>query len=1117
MMIRKLPERRNHFLTEDVPSHLDLVSRRRLGRTKLDPDDDKTFDYAHLRAPLPKGIISPIWRIDNLSPSSYFLMRRSEDGYVSATGMFKATFPYATLEEEEAERKYIKSLPTTSNKDTAGNVWIPVEEALTLAEEYRILPWIQALVDPSDVSLDSGRADDIASPPKYFGLPNLAPPTPARNTRSHPSASPTKPTVAHSLTSTLASPKSVLSNTLQSITFSKIRELESRRQSYETRKRSFLDKADAAVDERSRLSCLLQAFSELYPGAQNEHTFKNISRWLAQSEYDASIPLPKLASFGRQLRTKLDVQSRKLDMAHLYSRLLTEWINQPPSQEFSSGGTSDDANSDSFEFVQDRQRQRLSELVDQFEAVVFEPLETSEDEIRNFLDCLFTDEKSQNALADLREHISDSTMFFMRETSPFDNGSLTNCINGLLTEDIISDEKQAILRDFLKNDVAKSEIADVLNMRFSDLERWDWNTGQDGIRVLPRAGLNGKYRVWADDDILQMIFVQYISIRLCAIVKRALKTFMEDVWKREQGVHCTLSEDDKKRRKYYLNCYGVNGHNNVEDIRRSEYMDTFFLTALPGSETSLAEHNPYNDDDDSGRSDDSQSEAARGSNDATRKSGIKQRLLRHLSTELLVHRLRGVTHDTRAEAENGVALVQTDLQWYATGLSHSTAYSVMRYVGFGQQWLDFFKKYLGAPLNLDAASDDRVPRGPRNRRRGVPMAHASEKLIGELVLFFMDVSVNRETGNLLYRLHDDIWLLGEPAGVAQAWEGMQSFAKVFGLNFNYRKTGSVYLSGRSEKDPKVSQVLPTGAVTVGFLTLDQDTGRWVINQDLVFEHVKQLKTQLDESKSVLSWVQTWNSCIGRFFSSTFGEPAFCFGREHVKDILSTYSSIFRKLFPDDGSGNERSVTDHLKSMIQARFGVSVPDSFIFLPEQLGGLGLRNPFVGLFLIRDQIEETPDDIVDEYLKSERDDYLTAKKHFESLGESARRRKLRSIYVEGEWSEEKIRTRAALDTFISLEEYSRFREKFSTQFGDKYNKLLSVPKAVEINLSGQAETKLRQFLAAGEFKPDAQQKWFLQLYADELLEEFGGLNLVDKQFLPVGVLAMMKGKKVRWNMVL
>lgn len=350
----------------------------------------------------------------------------------------------------------------------------------------------------------------------------------------------------------------------------------------------------------------------------------------------------------------------------------------------------DDAD-DTFEVVAERQRQRLSELVDKFESVVFEPLVTDESEIRSFLDDLFPDDGSQKALERLRETVAESSQALMAETAPFDDESLTSCIKGLLTEDILSDEKQAILRDFLESEVAKSEIADVLNMRFSDLKQWytsslsldfgfqltwprHWDTGKDGIRVMPRAGLNGKYRIWADDDILQMIFVQYIGIKLCNILKPALKKFMKSVCARDLEGHAPLSQRDQDRRRYYLNEYYYTD-NNIEEERRDAYMETFFLSQLPSTETSLfdGDHN-YDGDDTTSDSSSSDAPIKPTFNNikpqtALKKSGIKQKLLRQLTTELIIHRLRGKTYDTREEPGNGVALVQTDLQWQVTELS----------------------------------------------------------------------------------------------------------------------------------------------------------------------------------------------------------------------------------------------------------------------------------------------------------------------------------------------------------------------------------------------------------------------------------------------------------------
>lgn len=118
-----------------------------------------TFDYAHLRVPLPKDLSgSEIFALKNMTayPESYFLMvrrqgrlltkadatqRRSSDGYISATGMFKAAFPWASHKEEDAERQYHKKFSSAGDEEVAGSVWLAPEEgkSSTLAVKDRLI------------------------------------------------------------------------------------------------------------------------------------------------------------------------------------------------------------------------------------------------------------------------------------------------------------------------------------------------------------------------------------------------------------------------------------------------------------------------------------------------------------------------------------------------------------------------------------------------------------------------------------------------------------------------------------------------------------------------------------------------------------------------------------------------------------------------------------------------------------------------------------------------------------------------------------------------------------------------------------------------------------------
>ncbi|KAL9594244.1 MAG: hypothetical protein Q9179_005482 [Wetmoreana sp. 5 TL-2023] len=181
---RNLPQQGNPEIQSDVaPDYQKLVSDRRLGQTNLavktghegtsnatKKENLGLFDYAHLK-------------------------RRSTDGYVSASGMFKAAYPWAKISEEKAEKEYIKSFGTTSREEVAGNIWVSPSNALELAKDYNMTTWIAALLDPAPIPKGSENVSkSISPPPKYVFTANdqtlLPPPASRASTPARPRGRP---------------------------------------------------------------------------------------------------------------------------------------------------------------------------------------------------------------------------------------------------------------------------------------------------------------------------------------------------------------------------------------------------------------------------------------------------------------------------------------------------------------------------------------------------------------------------------------------------------------------------------------------------------------------------------------------------------------------------------------------------------------------------------------------------------------------------------------------------------------------------------------------------------------------------------------------------------------
>ena len=764
----------------------------------------------------------------------------------------------------------------------------------------------------------------------------------------------------------MSSSAGILSQTLQSITNTKICELRKQRDTFATLKSKLLASVDEVANPEVRVRLLLSEIAgctaetgkKLEDFQENnvstntgDLSLKNIRRFLDQSRYDSSVPESLLKDWEGKLRLLLDQRTRRLDYADLYARLLTEWLADTSAAATPPLEAASDEKGDSFDETFELVAQtKLQQLGERFESYVFTPLDVDTSAITAHLDGLFQSEDAAKALKALRSEVKDIGKVLSSSSTPFNDEVLEWCIKGLLKNNLLTEHKKTLLEEFLQNKVVLTEIADVLNMRFASLDTWSW--GVDGISVEPRKQLNGKYRVMMDEDILQALFLHYIGLTWSVKMKAALRRVVQDkhVWKKSAP---EISRDERNRREYFLAGSCTNSMNSLAQTKQEAYETDYFLAQLPDTVEAGAR----------GGYDDEENDDAKANIKTPLR--IRQQLLHQLVSELLIHR-----------AQHGdVAVVQSDIQWFYTSLSHSTVFTVLRYFGVPETWMSFFKKYLETPLKMVYGGQESET---RTRKRGVPISHAISNFMAEAVLFVLDLAVNQEAqGTLLYRLTDDLWIWGDPTTTNDAWKSIRRCVNVLGLTINEKKSGSVHPGEGASPD------LPKGDVTWGFLKLDPETGRWLIDQNQVDRHTKQLKRQLNTSESVFSFIQVWNSCVGRFFKRTFGQPANCFGREHVDMILDTHKRIQDQLFSEGGTVG-KSVTDHLRKLIADRFEVhDVPDAFLYLPEELGGLSLCNPFVPFLIVRDQVLKSPEQPMEMFFDQEKEDYRKARDWFNANG--------------------------------------------------------------------------------------------------------------------------------------
>lgn len=286
--------------------------------------------------------------------------------------------------------------------------------------------------------------------------------------------------------------------------------------------------------------------------------------------------------------------------------------------------------------------------------------------------------------------------------------------------------------------------------------------------------------------------------------KGALTKFQstQGVWKSSST---TITKSDNERRQCFLGKHAAqHQHVSVETQRYRNFQDEIFLEQLQGQ--FHERRGGYNDD--------SENEAD------TRRSGqqITQKLLHTLVTEI----------NMRTRFGEVVTAVRINFAWFGPSLPHSTLCAVLDFFNVSEEWMNFFRFVLEAPMKF---MEDGKDAPVQIRKRGTPISGPLSDMLGEAVLFCLDFAFNQGTdGARMYRLHDGIWFWGAEKTCVKGWAIMTEFAELMGLNFNEEKTGSVNITRRAGyKGSTLSSSLPKGDVRWGFLKLDSETGRFLID------------------------------------------------------------------------------------------------------------------------------------------------------------------------------------------------------------------------------------------------------------------------------------------------
>lgn len=879
--------------------------------------------------------------------------------------------------------------------------------------------------------------------------------------------------------------------TLLQVTKRKFENLKAEKYRFDEQHKNALEKAKLQENDVERLKAFIKDIENMKLVEDKTAVSRQICprhpqfdfmhQTLKQAQYDTAITTKIIQGWQTRLEQMLVQHGRRLDCALLFNDLVMDCVHSSTSESQEEGN---------FEKIA---RKEMHEQRSEWERLAFSQPTIDVQRIDSYLQETFKGagkpEKTGHSspLEELRNGIKAHSDHFPR----FDKSKVEGCIDGVLSADLFAAEKRDSLKDLKKHSNILEEIANILNQDLDTLESWSWADGH--VELDMRRHINGKYRVYMDEELYQAIFLHHIGREWSDRIFTCFTDFREKVWTFQSESPVDLRSQQRRKE---MGCKNEKSPDTVSHYRSEIYKEDFWLLALK-HQNALGD---YEEGSDGGSANkisfiDSEEGSDGGPENKISFSGLKQKILRLITTEMHLQN----------ELYGSFTIWQSDFKWFGPSLPHETIFAVLKFIGMDETWLNFVRKFLTPNLKFKSDGEGGMT---QKRSNGIPIAHQLCTALGESLMFVLDYAVNQKTaGGNLYRIHDDLWFWGQKGRCQIAWKALEEFVKVMGLNLNEEKTAATTVTAPGENIIVKSSVtfddvkLPYGKVRWGFLVLNSETLYWDIDQEQLEEHLAEFQLQLNATSSLMSWIRVWNSYVSSFFTNNFGKPAICLGPRHVRVCMEAFEVVQKRLFIDKGGNLASYVNKRIKSDYQ---NLEIPDCAVYFPKRLGGLEAHNPLIGLSSISK--EEDVQQLLKETWDKCHNDYDRIKKEWD----------------ESELLKSMSSERHMPKPFLDWQEYICYLEDTDLHFLCAYRYLMQDCEAswpvMHVSIFNyQHSNGMGKFLEAIGSKHNKDNVYWdriLALYGEEAADIFGTLAMADPSNLPLGVVDYLFSEKVRWQ---